>query len=227
MNYIVRVTEADAAEAIMKRALDGGFFHLVYYPATGTTRTERDNVPYDYIPSHTENERTSNLVPQENAAKAAERRNRLRKTVMELTGRGLNRREITAIVGGSVTYIRRIQCEIEKEMRAAELAAAPPMEPVAVMPTLADIVTIVCQICGVRRLDLFSPRRAQKFCRARHVAYWLARKHTDKSFPVIAHYIGERDYSTVIHGVKVVEKYYPRYAADIAACEVRLAEVKG
>lgn len=227
MNYIVPVTEADTAEAIMKRDLDGGFFYLVYYPATGTTITKRDNVPYDYIPSHTENERTSNLVPQENAAKAAERRNRLRKTVMELTGRGLNRREITAIVGGSVTYIRRIQAEYEKEMLAIAAAKNPPVVSVPVTPSLADIVAIVCRIVGVHKDDLLGPRRAEKFCRARSIAYWLARKHTTRSFPDIGYHIGERDYSTVMHSVNVVKENYAKYAADIAACEVRLAEVKG
>ena len=52
--------------------------------------------------------------------------------------------------------------------------------------------------------DLISPCRSRALVAARHVAMYLARRHTDRSYPEIGRRFG-RDHSSVISAVRGIE----------------------
>lgn len=70
---------------------------------------------------------------------------------------------------------------------------------------IAPIETIqrkVCDAMGVRYNLFMSRIRAKKIVLARHVAMALARMITRESMPAIAASFGDRDHTTVLHGLR-------------------------
>jgi len=55
-------------------------------------------------------------------------------------------------------------------------------------------------------------RRLKNLVQARQVFSYLARKHTKASFQTIGHYLGGRDHTTIMHGVRQVEKQLKKSA---------------
>jgi chromosomal replication initiation ATPase DnaA len=87
-------------------------------------------------------------------------------------------------------------------------------------PSLHEIMDLTMRTCRVGRKDFCSSRRAEQFCKARHIYFWLARKLTIKSWKQIATPC-ERDHTTVIHGFQCVESNPARYEPELS--EVRQA----
>lgn len=54
--------------------------------------------------------------------------------------------------------------------------------------------------------EIKSQRRFRQFVTARMVFYYLARKHTELSYPAIGRLVGHRDHSSVLHGIRTVEE---------------------
>ena len=67
--------------------------------------------------------------------------------------------------------------------------------------TIRKIQDAVCTFYGVRRLDMVSQRRTEKVVRPRHIAMYLAREMTVRSFPEIGRAFGGRDHTTIMHAV--------------------------
>ena len=67
-----------------------------------------------------------------------------------------------------------------------------------------DIIRRVAQYRGVSLADLKGPRRWAHWAQARKECYWLLRKHTNLSLPAIGHVMGNRDHTTVLHGIRRV-----------------------
>lgn len=76
----------------------------------------------------------------------------------------------------------------------------------AAAPTIASIIVTVASYYGVTRNDILSQRRAGKIMRARLMSYYLAKTLTPKSYPQIALAIGGRDHTSVMSGVRRIEK---------------------
>lgn len=70
---------------------------------------------------------------------------------------------------------------------------------------LAPIRRAVCKRFNVTALDLDGTRRQADLVEARHVAFFLAKKMTDLSYPRIGRVFGFRDHSTVMHGCEKVK----------------------
>ncbi len=75
--------------------------------------------------------------------------------------------------------------------------------PTAEAPTLEAIQDAVCQITGLSRAELVSPRRSARVARARQLAMYLARELTPLSLTEIARGF-DRDHSTVLHAIRAV-----------------------
>jgi hypothetical protein len=71
----------------------------------------------------------------------------------------------------------------------------------------------VCREWGIMYGDIVGPRRFVAISCARHVAMWLEKQTTEHSLPHIGRQFGDRDHSTVLHGVRVTAA---RMAADPA-----------
>lgn len=80
-----------------------------------------------------------------------------------------------------------------------------------------DIAKAVCTVYGIDRNELSSPRRARKLSNARHVCFWIARKFTSYSFPLIGRVCGDKDHSTVMHGVQRVEREFDKFSDKIVS----------
>jgi hypothetical protein len=59
---------------------------------------------------------------------------------------------------------------------------------------------------GVTLTDIDSRRRESTVVRARHIAMYLIKNKTLKSLPEIGRRFGGRDHTTVLHGIKKVER---------------------
>jgi hypothetical protein len=109
----------------------------------------------------------------------------------------------------------------------AELAVAPPalvawpFEPANPGPPGIDkIQNAVARHYGTTRMELISGRRTAAVIRPRHVAMYLAKTLTSRSFPHIGRRFGNRDHTTIMHAAhKIGEliKTVPELAADVAA----------
>ncbi len=64
--------------------------------------------------------------------------------------------------------------------------------------SLEAIEQAVCDVCGVAAAELRSSKRSKRINVARHLAMWLARKHTGNAFSEIGLHYGGRSHSTVI-----------------------------
>lgn len=81
--------------------------------------------------------------------------------------------------------------------------------------TLEEIRRTVCNALGVGKVDFTSERRMQKLGEARQVYYWIARKFTKHSLPKIGQFAGDKDHSTVVHGIHKVEAQWEKFRARI------------
>ena len=71
--------------------------------------------------------------------------------------------------------------------------------------TIHDIQRIVAERVGVTVLDLISDRRGRAFARPRQIAMWLCRHMTTSGITAIGRAFGDRDHSTVLHALWVVD----------------------
>jgi chromosomal replication initiator protein len=143
-----------------------------------------------------------------------------------------------------IAYLAHHWCENVRELEGAltridalrALTAAPitvamvrqAIAPYARTPSgrasVGRIVGEVCRAFRVTRADLTSPRRTARVALARHVTMWLCRRHTEVSLDGIGAELGGRDHSTVVHGLRTIER---RLAADAELREqVRALEAR-
>jgi chromosomal replication initiator protein len=91
---------------------------------------------------------------------------------------------------------------------------------------LPDIERAVCEVFGVERPDLHSPRKAKVVAQPRMLAMWLARKHTRSALQDICRYFGRRSHSTVISAEKAVTAWMEDHAIlhlPQGACDIQEA----
>lgn len=93
----------------------------------------------------------------------------------------------------------------------------PPVDPYSAKPepdvngdlppiTVAEIARQTAARYGVTINDIKSPRRDQRFVRARQEAMWRARNETPHSLPAIGRFLGGRDHTTIIYGIRKHEE---------------------
>jgi len=86
------------------------------------------------------------------------------------------------------------------------------------------VIDAVSKVTNIPRHELCSPRRLRYLLPARMAVYFIAYKHTGKSFPQIGRAVGGRDHTTVLHGYrKATEKSETVMTIVMAA----LAEIRG
>ena len=64
----------------------------------------------------------------------------------------------------------------------------------------------VCECLGVTPAQLLRGGRAPRFADARHVAAWVCREATGASYPEIGKSLGGFHHTSVLHGVRRVER---------------------
>lgn len=84
--------------------------------------------------------------------------------------------------------------------------------------TVDEIQKIVADHYSLKQADLLCEKRTRAIARPRHVAMYLAKQLTTRSYPDIGRRFGGRDHTTVLHAVKRIEALKledPVLAADI------------
>ena len=84
-------------------------------------------------------------------------------------------------------------------------------------PSMNEIMRAVAVEYRVTVIDIVSARRAKKVVLPRHIAMLLARRLTHLSMPQIGRHLGNRDHTTILHGVRSIEQ---KLASDTALAEV-------
>jgi len=72
--------------------------------------------------------------------------------------------------------------------------------------TIDLIQTLVCKYFKISKNEMLSSRRSRYLVRPRQTAIYLAKVLTSKSLPEIGREFSNRDHTTIIHSVKMIEK---------------------
>jgi hypothetical protein len=86
-----------------------------------------------------------------------------------------------------------------------ELISMPPKPNTGYTPALQKILEAVSKHYSVSIPEMKTGRRTKKPTHARQVVMYLARRFTPMTFPQIGRYLGNKDHTTIIHGVRVIE----------------------
>jgi hypothetical protein len=89
-------------------------------------------------------------------------------------------------------------------------------------PKLKEILDAVSAVLRIGRLDLMSLRRAPHITQGRQIFYWFARYYTARSYPEIGLFCGKRDHSTVIHGVRKIDREFEALRPRMEAIAARI-----
>ncbi len=70
----------------------------------------------------------------------------------------------------------------------------------------SDVIAAVARVHNLRTVDIIGKSRTRQLTEPRHIAMFLARKHTTLSFPQLGEEFGGRDHSTIQHGVRKIQE---------------------
>ncbi len=68
------------------------------------------------------------------------------------------------------------------------------------------IMRMVGRFYGVSKLDIVSSRRTANIVKPRQVSMYLAKQLTPRSLPDIGRRMGNRDHTTILHGMRKIER---------------------
>lgn len=80
-----------------------------------------------------------------------------------------------------------------------------------------DILAATSHVYGVKTVDITSERRTRNVVRPRQAAMYLMRELTPLSLPRIGKVIGDRDHSTISHGISKIAALLKNGDAEMAA----------
>lgn len=109
---------------------------------------------------------------------------------------------------------RQRQIPIPKEPWFLIVEELEPEEPRR--PTIKEIQRVVAKHYGLTRADLLCARRTVQIVRSRQVAYFLSKEMTLNSLPQIGRQFGDRDHTSILHGVRKIARLKQ---TDIALAE--------
>lgn len=91
-------------------------------------------------------------------------------------------------------------------------------------PRLTDIKRAACRYFDITLAELLSHRRTTRVVYPRQISFYVAKTMTGKSLPEIGRRFGDKDHTTVLHGIRKIESLVRkdwRVAYDVAAMEAR------
>ena len=110
------------------------------------------------------------------------------------------------------------------------LRRALPEQPSPIPKGINSVQTIIraaSRHSGYSPGDLISRRHQAPLARVRHIVMYLSHRLTSMSFPKIGQLLGDRDHTTIMHGVRKIERLIQiedRLADDIAAIRALAVE---
>ena len=118
-----------------------------------------------------------------------------------------NVRELEGALNKLLAYNNLVKTEITMEIAQQELQnIITPDKPREVTPQL--IIEVVTEHFNISMDQMVSKSRSSDIAKPRQIAMFLCTKMTDSSLDVIGSFLGGRDHSTIIHGIKKVKEEY-------------------
>ena len=118
-----------------------------------------------------------------------------------------NVRELEGALNKLLAYNNLVKTEITMEIAQQELQnIITPDKPREVTPQL--IIEVVTEHFNISMDQMVSKSRSSDIARPRQIAMFLCNKMTDSSLDVIGSFLGGRDHSTIIHGIKKIKEEY-------------------
>ena len=99
------------------------------------------------------------------------------------------------------------------------LVASPQPIPADMVVSMASIIKVASTLSGFTVNEIKSARRFHRLCKVRQAVMYVARRHTSLSFPAIGQRLGGKDHTTVLHGIRCVEKNYHEFSGFIKELE--------
>jgi chromosomal replication initiator protein len=93
--------------------------------------------------------------------------------------------------------------------------------------TIGEIQQRVAESFGTSLVMMMAHRRHRSVARARQVAMYLARQMTPEKLSYIAHKFGDRDRTTITHGIQRIQGLMaadPDFAAFVTRIQISLME---
>ena len=93
-------------------------------------------------------------------------------------------------------------------------------------PTVLAIAKLLAARRGIPFSELISHRREKKLALARMEAMYLAKRLSNRTLPEIARVLGDRDHTTILHGIRRIGELATNdgaYLAEITAIEQSIA----
>jgi chromosomal replication initiator protein len=93
------------------------------------------------------------------------------------------------------------------------------------MLTVRAIQAVVAKHFDIRLQEMTSARRSREVARPRQIAMYLCRQFTPRSLPEIGRLFGNRDHTTVMHGIRKVLELNAsdiEFAIDLERLTLRL-----
>jgi len=90
-----------------------------------------------------------------------------------------------------------------------------------------DILKAVCAYYAVKAPDIKGKRRTKDLVIPRQVAMFLIKEMTDTPYMTIGDFLGGRDHTTIMHGVRTIEEHVSKAGKihqDIVNVKLTLAE---
>lgn len=141
------------------------------------------------------------------------------------------RRGMRTKIPGRAIPIQQIEEQIPVPVKVVEKPEPPkpvviPDPPPPRFPSVRAVVETVAKHYGIEYADIASARRYAAIVFPRHVACYLCRKLTIRSYPEIGRFLGDRDHTTILHGSRRIEALLAggdeKLAADIEAIKQKL-----
>ena len=135
---------------------------------------------------------------------------------------------VRELEGGLHTLVARAGERLSKlSLDEAQAIVRPHLRDVERRITVDDIQKATAEHYGLKQQDLLCERRTRAVARPRHVAMYLAKSLTTRSYPDIGRRFGGRDHTTVLHAVKRIETLKGEDAALAADIEALTRKLKG
>jgi len=80
--------------------------------------------------------------------------------------------------------------------------------------TMLEIMVAVSRATNVSVTEMKSPRRWKRAARARHIYFALCRQLTSRTLPMIGRSCGDRDHTTIMHGISKVQTHRANYEPE-------------
>ena len=126
---------------------------------------------------------------------------------------------VTSLVAHSLVFNKEIDMELTRQV----IKKIVKVEEIIITPD--KIQNTVSSFFNINLKEINSKSRKQEIVKARHVAMFLLKRHTNYSFAHIGSLLGKRDHATVLHAVRTIENRMQvdkKFCSEMSELEILL-----